>query len=483
MVTAADRAAKEDGYIPYSKRPYWTVSRSEWTAPVLFMLSMALLGLSFYPAVLAVLFLIVQAYRQDRYNMIIMLTLFAGAYGYISENAVGVKNGDLFLAIAVVLMFVYIKPPLVRRTMVVLGLYAAALLVLASFSLESMSVQMITLRYYLMFAFFIIPIVCFTREDFDMHIFFRRVMQYVMIVSVFYIVDAIFLGANVLVPQTYSWSGEALTFTSIRIAPFSILRKYPPGLYIVFMAVYPLARFYRLRVWQWLLIGVAILTTQTFTLVSAIILAFIICQGRLRQLLKWTFIGVGSFLLLFALDSVLPERKIDEETHSALRIRSTYDQFVDVLDAVDVEDVAKFASGRMAQIIPKVELVNREGKQWTGLGFLHPEKTKIARYFIDNEYYVDVAKSYELAFGVENAPVQIWLTIGYIGLFVHILFLYALYRVVRRLKYCGYFLSMLFIGVWMGLSGWFTLISMHGLIMLALSYSVVLLANINKAER
>jgi len=476
-----DSATTAGTYVPYSERPYWSVPLREWGTPLLFMFSLSLLGLSFYPAVLVIFTLLLRAFRHDRYSMIIMLTLFAGAYGYVSENSIGVKNSDLFLAISAVLMFIYVKPPLVRRAVLILGLYAVALLILASFSLESMSVQFVTMRYYLLFAFFIIPVVCFTGEEFDIDMFFRRVIQYGMIACAFYIADGVILGSNILVPQTFNW-GTVPTFTSVSVHPFSIIRKYPPGLYILFMAVYPLARFYRLQVWQWLFVAAAVLTTQTFTLISAVLLSFVICQGRVRQLVKWILYAFGGLLLLFAVDSILPYRSSDD-TQSTLRIRSTFDQFVAVTEAVDVEDVAQFASGRMAQIIPKVELVNREHKQWTGLGFLHPDKTKIARYFIENEYYVDVSKSDELAFGVENAPVQIWLTIGYIGLLVHAAFLLALYYTVRRLKYRAYFGSILFTGVWMGLSGWFMLINIHGLIMLGLSYGVVLLANIDKTDR
>ncbi len=70
----------------------------------------------------------------------------------------------------------------------------------------------------------------------------------------------------------------------------------------------------------------------------------------------------------------------------------------------------------MAQAIPKIDLINRYHKQWTGLGFLHPEKTTSNRFIIVNEYYSDLSSNVEVATGVEVVPIQVYLHGGWIGL-------------------------------------------------------------------
>ncbi len=475
-------AIKDAEMIPYAERPYFSLPRREWALPVAFMLSLSLWGLSFYPAIVLVFFLIVYAARHDRESMIIMLMLVAGGYGYISEAALVVKNIDIILPVSFVLSVIYVKPPIVSRTLRLFWLYAAALLVLALFSVESLSVQLLNYRYYLSFIFFIIPVVSFAGKEFDMSIFFQRAIQFGFIAAFYYIVDSLILGANVFTPHLFNWSVAIPTFLSPGIKPLSILRQYPPGLYILFFAIYPLARIYRLKWWQWAFLLLSILVTQTSTLLLTFVVVFMLCQGRLSQLFKWSLGALAAFAVLFAVDSVLP-RSNTKDNESMLRIRSTYDQFVNLFDAADIEDISKFASGRMAQIIPKVELVVQEHKQLTGLGFIHREKTKILKYIIHNEYYTNVEIADEVATGVECAPVQVWLTVGWIGLAVHILFLWGLWYVIRRLRYSMYFVSVMLCSIIMGLSGWCMPISPHGLIVMGLAYSVVLLANIDKSER
>ena len=115
--------------------------------------------------------------------------------------------------------------------------------------------------------------------------------------------------------------------------------------------------------------------------------------------------------------------------------------------------------------------------RWTGLGFLHPELTKNTKYIIENEYYIDVEKSIEVATGIEISPLQVFLTIGYIGLIIHLLFFIWLYVVIRKLKYSQFYLSVMifvFIASLGGFMGWNMT---TGLAMMGLSYGAVLLAN------
>ena len=150
-------------------------------------------------------------------------------------------------------------------------------------------------------------------------------------------------------------------------------RKYPPGLFPMVLLVYPIARYYKLRFWQWSVIILALFASQTFSVLSGFIAAYIFFRFGIRKLFLAIFLGLLSLVALYYVDGLLPERKNEYITQSRLRIKSSVDQIAIIMEAADDEDLAKFASGRMAQILPKLDLVNEEGRQWTGLGFLHPE--------------------------------------------------------------------------------------------------------------
>ena len=68
-------------------------------------------------------------------------------------------------------------------------------------------------------------------------------------------------------------------------------------------------------------------------------------------------------------DSFLPTQIHNDSFQSRLRIKSSVDQFMDLFNAVDDEDIAEFGSGRMAQALPKLDVVERENRQLIGLGF------------------------------------------------------------------------------------------------------------------
>ncbi|MDE6134394.1 MAG: hypothetical protein K2F79_02330, partial [Muribaculaceae bacterium] len=372
---------------------------------------------------------------------------------------------------------IYRKPPIVRKTIMVYLAYVAATVALAMCSIESLRVQLFMMRTYWGFAIFIIPIITFSHERFNISVFFSRTLVFVMLISIFYILDAVIFCGNFLIPYANPW-GETSTFYRPDIHPlsFHVFRKYPYGMYLLVLLVVPLARNMRIKLWQAATIAAALLCTQTFTIISGFILAFAIFQGKTKRLLAMLTLLPVLFMALYFVDSLLPVRK-SEHFQSTLRIKSSVDQFADLFQAVDDEDLAQFASGRMAQILPKVDIIVRNHKEMTGLGFLHPDKTKITQYIITNEYYSDVSENEEVAAVVEVVPVQIFISMGYIGLAVHILFLVFLYLIIRKLKYSVYFLSMIFCSFWFGLGGFCGLHSAHGLFLAALTYSVVILAN------
>lgn len=462
----------------YSERPLLRFERSEWKMPLLFMLSLGLFGLQFYPAILFVIIILIKEFKRNRYNFIIELTILFGAYGMYDYSTLPLKFSDVALVLSIVLAFLYRKDSAEKKTLLVLVAYALSLIIIATYSLESMSVQFVSMRYYLLFIYFIVPVACFAGREFDMQVMFRQIIMFCLIMCAFYLIDSVILGCNFLVPATFSWGDPLSTFYKPRFNFFHIQdRKFPLGIYIVVLCIYPISRFYRLSWRQWLILIGGVAVAKTFILISGFTIAYIFFQGKIKVLLKYCVILVVGAVSLYFIDGWLPKVEKLNNTESTLRIKSSVDQILALSKAVDPEDIAKFASGRMAQIIPKVELVYKEHKQWTGLGFLHAEHTKINRYFIHNEYYENEAARDELAFGVENVQVQVFLTIGYVGTIAMTVFLLLLWLIVHKMRYSSFFGCTLLLCWWGGISGLTNLTSFLGLGLVALSYGCVILAN------
>ncbi len=461
----------------HTGKPLLQLEKGAYRYPLLFMFSMMALGLSFYPAIVIVLGLIFDAWRRDRYDFIIMTMLFCGGFGLISLKWLFVKEYDFALVASFGLLFIMKKPPIVIKTLVWYFLYFLVLVLLARTSWESMSVQFKIMRQYVSFIFFLVPLAAFAGKEFSIDTFFKRIFPYFIIFGVFYLLDALIIKGNVFMPCTYSWYGRESTFWNPIINIFRLApeRKYPAGIIFLALGLYPLSRLYSIKTWQWIVLVGGLFVTQTFTIITGFMIGYVLFQGSVKKIIKLFGGCIIAFGLIFAIDCFLPSK--NSEGQSALRIRSSIEQIVDLTSAVDDEDLAEFASGRMAQAIPKLDLVSFYKRQWIGLGFLHQQETHNSKFIIDNEYYSDVTKAEEVATGVEIIPIQVYITIGWIGLIAHVLFFLGLYFFIRKLKYANYYLSLLFIMSWAGLGGFFGLINFVGVGMSAIAYSMVLLAN------
>lgn len=129
----------------------------------------------------------------------------------------------------------------------------------------------------------------------------------------------------------------------------------------------------------------------------------------------------------------------------------------------------------MAQILPKVELMQRMHKTDTGLGFLHPEKTKINDFIIFNEFYSDESAAEEVAAAVEVTQVQTFIHIGWIGLILQLLFFVALYVLIRKYRYRAYYVCVLFMMGWFGIGGFGGWISYSSLFIISIAFAVSIL--------
>lgn len=467
----------------FSDREPLDLHWAEFKIPLLYLLCLSALGLFFYPAFLAALIILLNRWRKDKTEFILMLFLLIGEYGFVDKTVTGVFLWDFALVGSFFLWLAYRKPHLLKMLLGLLLFYAATIFLLAMTSIESMTIQILTIRSYLTIFCIIIPIVVLAAPGFDINVYFRKVIVFALVICAFYIVDGIILCGNVLVPRTPLWQGAG---DSVFYRPiwnpfnFIIFRKYPPGLYFLMLAVYPMAKVYKMKIWQLLVVFGALICSLTFTVISGIMGGYIFLRVRLRKIFVACLLGIVGVVGLYYVDGMLPTTTNEYYQESALRIKSSVDQFVDLYNAVDDEDIAMFASGRMAQILPKFDVMEREGKMWTGIGFLHREKSKINRYIIENEYYTDISDNIEVATGIEVIPAQIIVNMGYIGLFVHTLVFFLMWYLIRRFRYASYVMTVLLLNVWFGLMGFAGLIAFEGLGILSIAYAAVLACNYNK---
>lgn len=458
------------------EKPYFDLPLRVWLFPLFYLLGMALTGLRFYPALLLLILSWIWSLKNDRYHLIIQLTLFFGGYAFFhTERLLPVWTTDMAMGLSLVLWLIYRKPPVLWKVLIAIACYVLALVILSMFSLEKFSIQILMMRRYLAIVYIIVPVALFSGKEFRMDVFFTKLMPYALLICLFYIIDAVVIAGDIFVPETTAYH-QSTFYDPYIVGPGHILRKYPPGFFFVALILFPITRYYKLRVWQLLLFIFGLAVTQTFTVIMGYLAGFILFQNSRKRIFGYCIGGVFMLVALYGLDCILPEKHKEEGVvESTLRIKSSIDQFTILANAVDDEDLAKFGSQRMAQIIPKVEVLLHEHRELTGLGFLHPDKTKITRYIIENELYTDIANNIEVTAFVEVAGVQVFLNIGIIGLIIHLAFFIWLYFIIRKLPYSAYYLCVMIMLICFGFGGFGGLIQEKTLLILSLAYATIIL--------
>ncbi|MDE6269520.1 MAG: hypothetical protein K2M12_01530 [Muribaculaceae bacterium] len=464
------------------ERPLLEALPGRWPYVVTFMLSMSALGLRFYPALLLIALLLAHSWRNSRYDFLIQLMLIIGGYGFIDSSVTYFNLAQVGFALGVLFAFLLRKTVAVKKIVAFIAIYFVIMWGLAIYDDESIRHQWSTINIFTQIIFFTVPLAIFAGRKFDYDKFVRTVFPYALTACVFYILDAFVLSGWVLVPHMQRW-GAFTAFYDLAWAPFSgwIVRKYPAGIYILTLLIVPLARQYRIKLWQWVVILIAVLCTQTASYISGLVVIFSLAQGGVVRTLKYFGIGFVALVGLYFVDDSMGRFQEDGVYYSPMRISSTVHQFTDVLDlaqranADDIEDIADFGSGRVAQIIPAFEYINKMGYQWHGLGFLNNQKTDVPAYTIENELFRDTTQAETSIGAVEVTVLRVYVYSGYIGLIAHILLYVLIYLVVRRMPHSGYFLSVMCAFVWFGIGGFEGLATHMGLTMVGTALAVPLL--------
>ena len=471
--TAAPAISEEN-----AGRRYFDMNLPQWLLDLAFLLSLSLTGLGLPLGNLLVVFFLLRAWNHDREGFVFMLMFSLGEYAisYPKDqwgvNLLYPATFCYFLA-----MCLLRKNPVLKRTIWYFLAYVASTIVLCVIAPETLSNQWRTFLSYISFGSFAMFLLCFANRPFDIHRFWNRVFSLQLTICAFYIIDGYILRGWVLVPLSHwpkDWARPS--YTNLYIFIDSFPRKYPPGLFPLALLMFPMARHYKLRWWQWGIIIGALMASRTFTVITGLIVGYLLAMGTLRKYLLYGGFTFAVFTALYVVDMSMADPS--EEGKTPMRIASSINQFISISEVQDDEDLATFGTGRMAQAIPKVTNIFETGNIWTGFGFV-PATTTNPRFIIENELSLTQADEgrYVDVVSVEIAPVNLFLQLGFIGLAIHIIFIIALCRLVRNMKYGKYFINVMVIMIWFGLSGFASFCYSAGILICALAYAAVLLAN------
>lgn len=459
-------------------RQLFSAPSSSWIASIVYLFSLSLFGLDFYPALLIAVAVMVRSYFADRHDFFIQLTLFFGCYALTDPNrAFPVKPSDIALLLSLIAVLVCRFNKTTREIGWGIFCYAIMLFLFALISEESMAVQLLSLRNYLAIAYFFVGFLVFANHPFNIHSLFRSIIVYSTVLCLFYVIDGFILCGWILIPNSATLhEGDVSSFFSPIFSPFSFdfVRKYPPGLYLLSLCVYPSVCIFNLRHFQWILIAAASVACRTMTFIFGLLIGGIAAAGPVRRTLRLAAVAAVAVTLLFF---------IDDHTGQFLRVASTVRQFTEFslpeeqFDGEQVEETVGFGSGRAAQVIPKVMHLYERGDLLTGFGFLHPQLTSNPDFIILNPFYPDISVAEEVATGVEVTQFQTLLDIGLIGLILQTGFFIWLYLKVRKMEYGRFLLSVLVVFFFSGFGGFGGWIQPASLYLISISLFAVVKHN------
>lgn len=430
------------------KAPYFSAPAKQWWWAVGYLFCLSLAGLKFYPALLVAGVMLFMQWKKNRYFFLVELIILCTGSGFLTYSY-PIKACDFAFPVALIGILIFRKDGMIRTITTAMLAYFAVLFILALTSVEPMRNQFSMIRYYLLIISFFIPLVTFADKDFKFREFLRVTILHALAICLFYVVDTFVLQGFILTPGSCAW-GES-TFTSPIVFTSALTRHYPTGLYWILMLIIPINyKWLRFRWYWWVVFALCLISTRTNSLLFALVGCVVLFRPNVRQV--WLYLGIA----IVALAGLY---FVDRATGDNLRLAQNIDSFSMLDNPTSKEEVAEFGSGRVAQIIPKMELLYDLDRELLGFGFLNREKTTNPVFQIENQYYSDISRSEEIATGVEVTEIQTILDVGYIGFIAQLLFYFGVYFYIRRLKYSNFYLCLLVgfellgIGGFAGLNG------------------------------
>lgn len=435
----------------------------------IFLITLSLLGLEFPIAYLLLPVVLFSSFIRNRYDFLIQFTILCGSYGFFNEDTTfPFKWMDIALLLSIITIAIYRRDKTLNKLLLFTGGYFAVLFALALLSSESLMIQIRRMREYWGIIYFMFPLLIFAREDFDIKIFYRKILTYAYILGIFYIIDSFIFGGNILVPNTFTYSGHYSTYYKFYCYPGSFPRKYPHGIFIWALCIFPLLRIYSLQIKHIVVFILTLLACRTFSIIGGLLLTTLFFMGSAVKTLKYIGIGILLFIAGFYVDKAIG---------GSLRIQQLVEQFEVFKNPDDPELLIKFGTGRMAQIIPKIDHMLYTGKQYVGFGFLHDELSKGHEFMITNEFYSDVTQSEESVARVEMTQIQTLLDVGLIGLLIQTFYFLAIYFwILRPMPYSQSYLIVLICISLFGVGGFTGVTTHYGLLLLGITTGTILLS-------
>ena len=432
---------------PNTTRDYFYASPSQWAWSVAFLVSLSMIGLHFLPGYPVALFILADRFLRCREEFTVQLFILATVSGMYNETAFPFKWCDVMLLGGAVAAALFRYAPNVKHLITATALFIIAVMLIATLSDEPMIVQIRLMRYYFLIIAFTIPLILFLHRRPDVDLLMRYILIYSLSMSAFYFIDGFILCGDVLVPCTPTAGGTPhnSVWNDLFWAPLTTYfpRKWPAGLFIWVIGAWIVAARYRLRPMLWIIIIAGAIACRTMTFLAGVVAVYLIGISPRVNLRRYI---IPAAIGLFAL------YHLDASTGSFMRVASTVDQFIEVKDALETDDIAAiadFGSGRMAQAIPKLLLLVEQQCVLTGFGFIHPSESAINTGLLyKNDLYHDQSadNSLEMPTVVEVTQLQTVLQIGVIGLLVQSVFFFLTWYFVRNYRLSGLYLAVI-IGV------------------------------------
>lgn len=433
------------------KKMEFSASTGQWSRSIVFLFSLSLTGLGLWPFLLVTAIMMLHSYFKEPREFIVQLFVFSTYSGFIGSDQLPVKLSDLMMIASIGLLLFGKLNQKIRPLLVAFLLYVVGVFLLAMTSMESMMVQIKMMRYYFVIITFIIPLFLLRSDRDGLLGCGHYLVVYSLVICGFYIIDGFILNGFVMLPNTYLEEGVS-RWNNLWVDPLTTYfpRKYPPGLFILIPTAYYISRYFRLNLFQWLLIIGAMAASRTMTFLAAFLVVLIFSMSD-RHKIRRNVVGLSVGLVIVYL--------VDLCGGGFLRFSSTVNQFFDLKEAVesgDVEMISEFGSGRLAQALPKMELLLERNRLWTGFGFIHPSESFLTELILKNPFYPDqsVHSSVEMPAEVEITQVQTVLNIGLIGLLLQMLFysFIAVYLYRSNMKWQFYFAVLIGVSI-SGLGG------------------------------
>ncbi|MCM1311078.1 MAG: hypothetical protein NC301_08675 [Bacteroides sp.] len=437
-----------------------------WWQAIAYCLMLALVGLKLYPMLLPIAIFLMWRWRNDRYAFLVEATLLLGGFGLISPKTIPAT--DVALVLGIVGAIIYRKNAYVKRVTLATLAYFVAIVLIAMTSIESMSVQFYRMRQYFSIITYFIPLLAFVNRPFVWDKFRDSFIIHTLVICGFYVVDTFIFNGYILLPGALPGSETSIFEPALR-GFMSLPRHYPTGLYLLVPFViwinYKQVRFSTI---QWVMILLAIFASRTNSLLFALIGCWIVFRPNKKQILTYGLVAAGALICGYF---------VDNATGRNLRLADNLDQFVSLEAAQDDEDLAEFGTGRMAQIIPKWELLNDLDRTSLGFGFIHPKKTTNPIFQIRNDLYSDESMADEVATEVEVTQVQTIFDIGFVGFTIQLIYFIGVYFIIRKLTHSRDYLNVIEGVTLLGVGGFAGLNGPGGLILVGLILGTILLAN------